>query len=213
MNKEKQSTKTKILRTAARLFAKQGFEGTSIRDIANSADVNVAAINYHFVSKDRLYWEVNLNAHEWLEAGIEHLAKDSQTTFELAWKIFEFLNQESRAVKNAFVMMISDSAPPMSEEAVEKLATRKEFGPPGGKLLYDILVKELNDATVPHNAITWAVKNIFSLLFHWNLMMGSTYCRDLFKNHPDFQLDQVKVTLRRHVEANLEYIQKHKDEF
>lgn len=44
----------KILETAERLFANKGFDGTSVRDIAVEADVNVAMISYYFGSKEKL---------------------------------------------------------------------------------------------------------------------------------------------------------------
>ncbi len=43
---------------AAELFAERGFHGTTIRDIAQRAQVNVAAGNYHYGSKKALYLEV-----------------------------------------------------------------------------------------------------------------------------------------------------------
>lgn len=49
------STKEKILTAAKASFAKQGYENTSIRDIAQLADVNVSAVNYHFESKANLF--------------------------------------------------------------------------------------------------------------------------------------------------------------
>lgn len=39
------------------LFAEKGYEKTSVRDLAAAAGVNVAAVNYHFGSKDALYYE------------------------------------------------------------------------------------------------------------------------------------------------------------
>ena len=51
---EKGDTKNKILDAAEKLFGMNGFEGTSLRDITTEADVNLAAINYHFQSKDSL---------------------------------------------------------------------------------------------------------------------------------------------------------------
>ncbi len=45
------STKEKILDVAERLFADHGFASTSLRDITAEADVNLAAVNYHFGSK------------------------------------------------------------------------------------------------------------------------------------------------------------------
>jgi AcrR family transcriptional regulator len=47
-------TKGRILDTAEKLFGMNGFDGTSLRDITTAADVNLAAINYHFQSKDSL---------------------------------------------------------------------------------------------------------------------------------------------------------------
>jgi AcrR family transcriptional regulator len=47
-----------ILDTAKRLFAEKGFAGTSIRDITSEAGCNLAAVNYHFHGKDKLYLEV-----------------------------------------------------------------------------------------------------------------------------------------------------------
>jgi AcrR family transcriptional regulator len=47
-------TKTKILDAAEKLFADKGFDATSLRDITTGADVNLAAANYHFQTKDAL---------------------------------------------------------------------------------------------------------------------------------------------------------------
>ncbi|HVX50801.1 MAG TPA: TetR family transcriptional regulator [Chitinophagaceae bacterium] len=43
-----------ILQTAEHLFATKGFEGTSVRDIADEAGVNIAMISYYFRSKEKL---------------------------------------------------------------------------------------------------------------------------------------------------------------
>ncbi len=51
-------TRARLLVAAEQLFAEKGFAETSIRDITHSAGANVAAINYHFGNKERLYLEV-----------------------------------------------------------------------------------------------------------------------------------------------------------
>ncbi|MDA2927052.1 CerR family C-terminal domain-containing protein [Acidobacteria bacterium AH-259-G07] len=48
-------TKQKIIQAATKLFAQEGLEGVSIRQISQKAGVNLAAINYHFHSKEQLY--------------------------------------------------------------------------------------------------------------------------------------------------------------
>lgn len=43
-----------ILKVAEELIAKKGFEGTSVRNIATAAQVNVAMISYYFGSKEKM---------------------------------------------------------------------------------------------------------------------------------------------------------------
>jgi AcrR family transcriptional regulator len=52
------STKERILSAAEMLFAQFGFAGTSLRQVTSRADVNLAAVNYHFGSKENLVNEV-----------------------------------------------------------------------------------------------------------------------------------------------------------
>ena len=49
-----EDTKTRILDTAQELFATQGFGPTSLRNVTAAAGVNLAAVHYHFGSKDEL---------------------------------------------------------------------------------------------------------------------------------------------------------------
>src|SRR5580658_497165 len=51
---EKLDTKSRILDSAEKLFGLNGFEATSLRDITAEAQVNLAAVNYHFQSKESL---------------------------------------------------------------------------------------------------------------------------------------------------------------
>ena len=51
-------TKQKILDTAERLIGEQGYSGTSLRQIIAEAEVNLAAIHYHFGSKEELLDEL-----------------------------------------------------------------------------------------------------------------------------------------------------------
>jgi AcrR family transcriptional regulator len=51
-------TRTAILNAAERLYAERGFGDVTLRDIVAAADVNLAAVNYHFGSKDELIAEL-----------------------------------------------------------------------------------------------------------------------------------------------------------
>jgi AcrR family transcriptional regulator len=51
---ERADTKTRILDSAEKLFGERGFDATSLRDITAEAHANLAAVNYHFQSKEIL---------------------------------------------------------------------------------------------------------------------------------------------------------------
>src|SRR5262249_31280678 len=63
------ATREKIIKAASRAFARNGYDGASIRAIVAEAEVNQAAINYHFGSKEGLYRAV-------LQAALHALMKD-----------------------------------------------------------------------------------------------------------------------------------------
>ncbi len=48
-------TKEQILIVAERLFAERGFAGTTLRNVVSEAGVNLAAVHYHFGSKEELF--------------------------------------------------------------------------------------------------------------------------------------------------------------
>jgi len=56
-------TRLHILQVAGRIFAEKGFERTTSREICSAAGTNLAAVNYHFGSRDGLYDAVLVEAH------------------------------------------------------------------------------------------------------------------------------------------------------
>src|SRR2546430_14347990 len=60
----KPDTKQRILDSAERLFAEYGFAGVSLRAIIADAKVNLAAIHYHYRSKEALFDAVILRRLE-----------------------------------------------------------------------------------------------------------------------------------------------------
>jgi TetR/AcrR family transcriptional regulator, regulator of cefoperazone and chloramphenicol sensitivity len=59
------TTRDRILEAAGQIFAERGFESTTVRDICQAAGANVAAVNYYFGDKERLYVEAVVRAHRW----------------------------------------------------------------------------------------------------------------------------------------------------
>jgi AcrR family transcriptional regulator len=68
--------KEHIINTAIELFAEKGFEGSSIRDLAARAGVNVAMVNYYFGSKDKLFEAIVEHRAGFARGRLDEIASD-----------------------------------------------------------------------------------------------------------------------------------------
>ncbi len=77
-------TKKRILDTAERLFAKKGFDGTGMEEIASQAEINKATIYYHFKSKsdimEALFKNVIEELNEYLNTSINETEEPGNKT-------------------------------------------------------------------------------------------------------------------------------------
>jgi len=65
---------------ALELFAEKGFEGSSIRDLAARAGVNVAMVNYYFGSKEKLFESLVEERSSYSRGILEEIAKNATYT-------------------------------------------------------------------------------------------------------------------------------------
>jgi AcrR family transcriptional regulator len=96
LSRASKATREKIITAAARAFARSGYEGASIRTIVAAADVNQAAINYHFGSKEGLYRAVLQAALQALMQGDEEKSSPARLPREAALR--RFVRQQLRPI-------------------------------------------------------------------------------------------------------------------
>jgi AcrR family transcriptional regulator len=67
-----------IIEAAEKLFAAKGFNGTSVRDIAETADVNLAMISYYFGSKEKLFEAMFAYRSEFFKLQLESMVQNRE---------------------------------------------------------------------------------------------------------------------------------------
>ena len=130
-------TKTRILDTAERLFSENGIRATSLRSVISEAQVNLAAVHYHFRSKDSL-----------IEA--------------VVMRRVGAVNQQRLAMLEAFEMSASPEAPGV--EQILEAFVAPTIQAVAGRRNFSLLVARV--LTEPGALLLESVRNIFQPISH-----------------------------------------------
>jgi AcrR family transcriptional regulator len=112
-------TRQRILNVALDLFIEQGFDGTSLRQIAEQLGVTKAALYYHFESKDDILMALHMRLHEFGREALLDMT-DEPVTLELWGALLDGLVDQMLAQRRIFLLH------ERNQVALEKLHNNKE---------------------------------------------------------------------------------------
>jgi AcrR family transcriptional regulator len=107
-------TRQRILDVALDLFTEQGFDGTSLRQIAEQLGVTKAALYYHFESKDDILMALHLRLHEFGRVALLRMGEEP-ITMALWGELLDEIVGQMLAQRKIFLMHERNQA------ALEKL--------------------------------------------------------------------------------------------
>lgn len=153
------STKNRVLRAAAKLFATNGFRGTSMRQIANRAKVNEVTVFRLFNSKRALYKEVlesKLKKAPALGISSNFSLQDEQTFRALAEEVQQVFDPE-------FIRLVFFAALENPEDMRKSLSPHMDrcYG-----LLADCLQKQMTTGAIREADPTVMAKALVALLVY-----------------------------------------------
>ena len=111
------STRERILDVALDLFTDQGFDGTSMREIAERLHITKPSIYYHFASKDEILMALHMRLHEFGRAALARLA-GQPVTLEVWGSLLDEVLDQMLAQRKIFLMHERNQA------ALEKLHSK-----------------------------------------------------------------------------------------
>ncbi len=123
-------TRARLLEAAGREFADRGFAGARVRAICDRAGANLAAVNYHFGDKERLYEEAVLEAHRCGSGEPPEVADDAAPAVALRLYIHHFLAHIVALRGSTWhqaLMLREITAPTAATEALVRSSIRPSF--------------------------------------------------------------------------------------
>lgn len=157
---KKKNTKQALLHSAAGLFSEKGFANTSIAEISARAGANIAAVNYHFRSKDELYRAVILYTHEQAETLYPMAINDKDSAEERLYLfVFSLLKRilSKETIGNFYHIVTKEMAEPTIESGtlITEIISRK-------RQQLTLLIQELYQQTADEELLMRMTHSIVS---------------------------------------------------
>ena len=109
------STRERILDVALDLFTEKGFDGTSLREIAERLGVTKAALYYHFASKDDILLALHMRLHAFGKDALVKLTEDEPVSLQVWGALLDEMIGQMLAQRQMFLLHQRNQA------ALEKL--------------------------------------------------------------------------------------------
>jgi AcrR family transcriptional regulator len=189
-----EQTRARLLEAARETFSQHGFQGATVREICRRAEANVAAVNYHFGSKDSLLSEaLNFDPLNDMQLANVDAAACPRIRFQLF--IHEFMSMlldEKKSSSQCRIMAreLADPTPALDQIVREAIAPLHEFL---GKLIVEVVGEKVSKAALSR---------------YVNSIMGQC----IFYSHSYPVLQRLHPTLR-YSQAEIRAIAEHIAEF
>jgi AcrR family transcriptional regulator len=100
----KSDTRQRILDVALDLFTEQGYDGTSLRQIAEQLGVTKAALYYHFESKEDILMALHMRLHDFGKDALVRIGQEAPVSLALWEELLDDIVGEMLGQRKIFLM-------------------------------------------------------------------------------------------------------------
>ena len=197
-----------ILLVAEKLFAEEGFDGTSVRDIAKKASINIAMISYYFGSKEKLLEAIVIHRIGSMKLKLENLVQEKITPIEKIDKLIEYYIHQINANRHIHQIVHNEISNKKRNINIESFTELKK----NNFILVENIVKQGQDLGQFQPNINVA---LFSPLIIGSLLyfhMNKVLYEDLLglKTDEDFE-NYIKNELTQHIQKTIKALLLYED--
>jgi AcrR family transcriptional regulator len=191
---------TQILLVAETLFAEKGFDGTSIRNIAKVAKINIAMVSYYFGSKERLLESLIFYRTKDLKIQIENLLVEDLDPIDKINKLIEIYINRINSNKGIFRILHFEMATKKKELNIKSFY---ELRKSNLKSLEAIISEGQNKGVFRKDiSILLLTPTILGTFFHFH--MNKEYFMGLLNiDTEDSYNNYIQVDLTKHIQQTI----------
>jgi AcrR family transcriptional regulator len=189
-----------ILNVAERLFAEEGFDGTSVRDIAKKANINIAMISYYFGSKEKLLEALVINRIGAMKLRLENLLQEDSTPIEKIDKLVVYYINQINANRSIYQILHFELSTKKREINTDAFTEVKK----SNLKIMESIVKEgqLQGIFQPNINIALISPTIIGSLIYFH--MNKPLYVDLFDLKTDEAYEEyIETTLTQHIQKTI----------
>ena len=197
-----------ILQVAEKLFAEEGFDGTSVRDIAKKANINVAMISYYFGSKEKLLESLVIYRIASMRLHLENLFQENINPIEKIDKLIEFYIQRINSNRCMYQILHFEVSTKKREINLDAFSKVKK----DNLVALEKIIQEGQEQGLfqPNINVTLIPTIIIGSFIHFN--MNKSYYQDILnlESEEDFE-NYIATTLTKHIQKTIKALLVYED--
>lgn len=189
-----------ILEVAEILFAEKGFDGTSIRNIAKMAQINIAMVSYYFGSKERLLEALLVYRTADLRSQLDNLLLEDLQPLEKINKLIELYLNRINSNKGIYRILHFEFS---SKKRDENLKVFTELRKGNLKTLERIIEDGQQKGIFRKDiSVPLITPTILGTFFHFH--MNKSFFQNLLQlNTEDLYNNYIKTNLTQHIQQTI----------
>src|ERR1700733_3062038 len=157
-----------ILRTAARLFQQQGYDATSMNDVAAALKLSKGGLYHHFQSKDEILFEIMLHAMDITEARVINVVRRIEGVEERLRTLIQLHIQLVLSPEDREITVMLHENHPLPLALRRKINGRKKDYLHFVEILVaDVQRKRGSPSTVTPRAAAFALVGMINWIYQW----------------------------------------------
>ncbi|WP_233589406.1 TetR/AcrR family transcriptional regulator [Flavobacterium bomense] len=189
-----------ILEVAETLFAEKGFDGTSIRNIAKMAKINIAMVSYYFGSKERLLESLIVYRTSDLKNQLEHLLLEDLEPLDKINKLIELYINRINSNRGIYRILHFEFPSKKSKQNLSVFSELKK----GNLKSLEIIIKEGQNKGIFRKdiIIPLITPTILGTFFHFH--MNKPFFENLLNlKTEDLYNNYIKTNLTTHIQQTV----------